>query len=66
MLADLESLEKRVANLEKKAKARRQGERQTTLRLINLALTQLQRRPPGPRGRGVARRTRRPGTCCSC
>ncbi|HEX7760784.1 MAG TPA: redox-regulated ATPase YchF [Caulobacteraceae bacterium] len=40
MLADLESLEKRVANLEKRAKG---GDKDsaTTLRLVNLALTQL-------------------------
>jgi GTP-binding protein YchF len=40
MLADLESLEKRVANLEKRAK---QGDKESaiTLRLVNLALEQL-------------------------
>ncbi|HWA62823.1 MAG TPA: redox-regulated ATPase YchF [Caulobacteraceae bacterium] len=40
MLADLESLEKRVANLEKRAKG---GDKEsaTTLRLVNLALAQL-------------------------
>ena len=45
MLADLESLEKRVVNVEKKAKA---GDKdsQTTLRLINLALTQLRAGKP--------------------
>ena len=40
MLADLESLEKRVSNLEKRAKG---GDKEsaTTLRLVNLALTEL-------------------------
>jgi GTP-binding protein YchF len=40
MLADLESLEKRVVNLEKRAKG---GDKEsaTTLRLVNLALTEL-------------------------
>ena len=40
MLADLESLEKRVTNLEKRAKG---GDKEsaTTLRLVNLALTEL-------------------------
>src|SRR5262249_57962864 len=40
MLADLESLEKRVVNLEKRAKG---GDKEsaTTLRLVNLALAQL-------------------------
>ena len=40
MLADLESLEKRVVNLEKRAKT---GDKEaaTTLRLVNLALTEL-------------------------
>ena len=40
MLADLESLEKRVGNVEKKAKGG-DKEAQTTLRLINMALTPL-------------------------
>ena len=45
MLADLESLEKRVVNVEKKARG---GDReaQTTLRLINLALTPLRAGKP--------------------
>jgi len=40
MLADLESLEKRVSNLEKRAKG---GDKEsaTTLRLVNLALAEL-------------------------
>jgi len=41
MLADLESLEKRVPNLEKRAKAGSDKESANTLRLVNLALTQL-------------------------
>jgi GTP-binding protein YchF len=40
MLADLESLEKRVANLEKRAKGG-DKESSTTLRLVNLALAEL-------------------------
>ena len=45
MLADLESLEKRVGNVEKKAKG---GDKdaQTTLRLINMALTPLRAGKP--------------------
>jgi len=45
MLADLESLEKRVVNVEKKAKGG-DKEAQTTLRLINLALTALRAGKP--------------------
>ena len=45
MLADLESLEKRVANVEKKAKGG-DKEAQTTLRLINLDLTPLRAGKP--------------------
>jgi GTP-binding protein YchF len=41
MLADLESLEKRVPNLEKKAKAGSDKEAAKTLELCNLALTEL-------------------------
>ena len=41
MLADLESLEKRLPNVEKKAKAGGDKEAGLTLRLINLALEQL-------------------------
>ena len=41
MLADLESLEKRLPNIEKKAKSGGDKEAGNTLRLINLALTQL-------------------------
>lgn len=41
MLADLESLEKRVPNLEKRAKSGGDKESATTLRLVNLALEQL-------------------------
>jgi GTP-binding protein YchF len=41
MLADLESLEKRVPNLEKRAKSGGDKESATTLRLCNLALEQL-------------------------
>jgi GTP-binding protein YchF len=41
MLADLESLEKRMTTLEKKAKAGGDKEAQTTLRLAKLALDQL-------------------------
>ena len=45
MLADLESLEKRVANLEKRAKA---GDKESalTLRLVNLALAELNQGRP--------------------
>jgi hypothetical protein len=45
MLADLDSLEKRVTNLEKRAKA---GDKEsaTTLRLVNLALAQLNQGRP--------------------
>ncbi|HEX2561938.1 redox-regulated ATPase YchF [Phenylobacterium sp.] len=45
MLADLESLEKRVVNLEKRAKA---GDKEsaTTLRLVNLALAELNQGRP--------------------
>ncbi len=45
MLADLESLEKRVVNVEKRAKTG-DKEMQTTLRLINLALEQLRAGKP--------------------
>jgi GTP-binding protein YchF len=45
MLADLESLEKRVGNVEKKAKGG-DKEAQTTLRLINMALTPLRAGQP--------------------
>jgi ribosome-binding ATPase YchF (GTP1/OBG family) len=47
MLADMESLEKRRANLEKKAKS---GDKdaKATIALVDLALEELQRRPPGP------------------
>jgi GTP-binding protein YchF len=45
MLADLESLEKRYANVEKRAKGG-DKEMQTTLRLINLALEQLRAGKP--------------------
>ncbi|MDQ3125498.1 MAG: redox-regulated ATPase YchF [Pseudomonadota bacterium] len=45
MLADLESLEKRVGNVEKKAKGG-DKEAQTTLRLINMALTPLRAGKP--------------------
>jgi GTP-binding protein YchF len=45
MLADLESLEKRVTNVEKKAKGG-DKEAQTTLRLINMALTPLRAGKP--------------------
>jgi len=41
MLADLESLEKRVPNLEKRARAGSDKESANTLRLVNLALEQL-------------------------
>jgi GTP-binding protein YchF len=41
MLADLESLEKRVPNLEKRAKSGGDKESATTLRLVKLALEQL-------------------------
>jgi GTP-binding protein YchF len=41
MLADLESLEKRVPNLEKRAKAGGDKESALTLKLVNLALEQL-------------------------
>jgi ribosome-binding ATPase len=41
MLADLESLEKRVPNLEKRAKAGSDKESAATLRLVNLALAEL-------------------------
>ena len=60
MLADLESLEKRVANLEKRAKG---GDKEsaTTLRLVNLALDAAERRPPGPRRQGRRPTTTRPG-----
>ena len=49
MLADLESLEKRVSNLEKRAKT---GDKESaqTLRLVQLALTELQRRAARPQG----------------
>jgi len=42
MLADLESLEKRVPNLEKRAKAGSDKESAKTLELVKLALTELQ------------------------
>jgi GTP-binding protein YchF len=41
MLADLESLEKRIPNLEKRAKAGGDKESATALRLVNLALAEL-------------------------
>ena len=41
MLADLESLEKRVPNLEKRARAGSDKESANTLRLVNIALEQL-------------------------
>ena len=41
MLADLESLEKRVGNLEKRAKSGGDKESATALRLVNLALAEL-------------------------
>ncbi|HUO12114.1 MAG TPA: redox-regulated ATPase YchF [Caulobacteraceae bacterium] len=41
MLADLESLEKRLPNLEKRARAGGDKESATTLRLVNLALAEL-------------------------
>jgi len=41
MLADLESLEKRVPNLEKRARAGSDKESTNTLRLVNIALEQL-------------------------
>jgi hypothetical protein len=41
MLADLESLEKRVVNLEKRAKSGGDKESATALRLVNLALAEL-------------------------
>jgi GTP-binding protein YchF len=58
MLADLESLEKRVANLEKRAKT---GDKESaqTLRLAQLALDRAERRTAGPQGQG--RRRRRQG-----
>ncbi|MBC6982245.1 redox-regulated ATPase YchF [Caulobacter sp. 17J80-11] len=46
MLADLESLEKRVPNLEKRAKAGSDKESANTLRLVNLALDQLREGRP--------------------
>ena len=46
MLADLESLEKRVPNLEKRARAGRDKESANTLRLVNLALEQLREGRP--------------------
>jgi GTP-binding protein YchF len=46
MLADLESLEKRVPNLEKRAKAGSDKESANTLRLVNLALEQLRNGRP--------------------
>jgi hypothetical protein len=46
MLADLESLEKRVPNLEKRAKAGSDKESANTLRLVNLALEQLREGRP--------------------
>ncbi|MFL5298573.1 MAG: redox-regulated ATPase YchF, partial [Phenylobacterium sp.] len=50
MLADLESLEKRVANLEKRAKT---GDKESalTLKLVNLALTELNAGRPAFRAR---------------
>ncbi|MGZ8363652.1 MAG: redox-regulated ATPase YchF [Caulobacteraceae bacterium] len=46
MLADLESLEKRVPNLEKRAKAGADKESANTLRLVKLALEQLNQGRP--------------------
>ena len=46
MLADLESLEKRVPNLEKRARAGSDKESANTLRLVNLALEQLREGRP--------------------
>ena len=58
MIADLESLEKRVSGLEKRAK---QGEKESVqaLALVKLALTELIRRPTSSNGQG--RRGRRQG-----
>src|SRR5919112_315063 len=50
MLADLESLEKRVVNLEKRAKTGDKDSAQT-LRLVNLALTELNAGHPARRAR---------------
>ncbi len=60
MLADLESLEKRVTNLEKRAKG---GDKEsaTSLRLVNLALTELNAGPAGAPTPRSPRTTRRPG-----
>ena len=69
MLADLESLEKRVVNVEKKAKqGRRQGKSVQTLRLIKLALAPSSRtRTPGPRGgRFAADDDKALAACCNC
>ena len=46
MIADLESLEKRVPNIEKKAKSGGDKEAALTLKLINLALTELRNGRP--------------------
>ena len=53
MLADLESLEKRVANLEKRAKT---GDKESaqTLRLVNLALTELNAGHPARKAKVAA------------
>ena len=65
MLADLESLEKRVVNLEKRAKG---GDKEsaTTLRLVQPgaggAERRAARRAPSP----CPPTTTRPGACCSC
>ena len=65
MLADLESLEKRVSNLEKRAKG---GDKEsaTTLRLVKpgagRSWTPAGRRAPRP----CPPTTRRPGACCNC
>ena len=55
MIADLESLEKRVSGLEKRAK---QGEKESVqaLMLVKLALTELLRRAPRADGKGRGRR----------
>ena len=65
MIADLESLEKRLPALEKRAKG---GDKETlaTLRLAKLALEPLQRGAAGAGRRRWPRRIRRPGGCCSC
>ena len=65
MLADLESLEKRVVQPREARQGRRQGKRPDPAP-GQAGAGRAQRRPPGPQGRGRRPRTRRPGGCCSC